>query len=92
MEYTVLGDTVNTASRLESFDKEMATPELADRACRILIGESTWELLDGQFQTRCVGTLSLKGKAETVTIHLVLGEANATTVANDAQREPSPTV
>ena len=70
MEYTVLGDTVNTASRLESFDKGL----LSDRPCRILISEATRACLDGNFETQLVGEMNLKGKTEGVTIHAVVGE------------------
>jgi len=68
-EYTVLGDTVNTAARLESFDKTLD----ADNNCRILIGDPTLSYLADQFQTESVGTVHLKGKAELVSIHLVEG-------------------
>jgi len=68
-EYTVLGDTVNTASRLESFDKNID----AESACRILISETTLECLDGQFVTECVGSVYLKGKESRVTIYRVIG-------------------
>jgi len=68
-EYTVLGDTVNTASRLESFDKNID----AESACRILISETTLECLDGQFATECVGSVYLKGKESRVTIYRVIG-------------------
>jgi adenylate cyclase len=67
-EYTVIGDSVNTASRLESFDKELH----ADDVCRILVSEATRALLGDEFQTEPVGTMSLKGKAEKVTIHRVV--------------------
>ena len=70
MEYTVLGDTVNTASRLESFDKGL----LSDRPCRILISEATRAWLDGNVETQLVGEMNLKGKTEGVTIHAVVGE------------------
>ncbi|MGO9526852.1 MAG: CHASE2 domain-containing protein [Verrucomicrobiia bacterium] len=77
MEYAVVGDTVNTASRLESFDKDLADGESGNAYCRILIGETTYKLLDNQFHTKLVGILPLKGKAEKVTIYRVMREAVA---------------
>ncbi|HUI06628.1 MAG TPA: adenylate/guanylate cyclase domain-containing protein [Verrucomicrobiae bacterium] len=73
MEYAVLGDTVNTASRLESLDRDSAGREPANGCCRILIGESTYQLLENRFRASLVGTLPLKGKAEKVTIYQVVG-------------------
>jgi adenylate cyclase len=73
LEYTVLGDTVNTASRLESFDKYVLAPHTTGSPCRILIGEATLRYLGGQFQTQKVGEVHLKGKEETVTIYRVVG-------------------
>jgi adenylate cyclase len=69
LEFTVMGDTVNTAARLESFDKDYASGD----ACRILIGQPTFELLDGQFKTEFVQSIELKGKHEKTTIYRVLG-------------------
>jgi len=71
MDYTVIGDTVNTAARLESFDKNLA----AEIPCRILISETTLKLLHGRFLTEPVGEVSLKGKEEKITIYLVKGYA-----------------
>ena len=76
MEYTVLGDTVNTASRLESLDRDSADQEPANGSCRILIGESTYKLLDNRFHASLIGTLSLRGKAEKVTVYQVVGEVD----------------
>jgi adenylate cyclase len=45
-KYTTVGDTVNIASRLESFDKDLVDPDLADSPCRILIGETTLRYLN----------------------------------------------
>lgn len=68
-EYAVLGDTVNTASRLESFDKNIEP----DNLCRILIGESTLKLIRGHsFQTEQVGEVKLKGKQTQTTIYRVI--------------------
>jgi len=77
MEYAVVGDTVNTASRLESFDNDLADCESGNAYCRILIGETTYKLLDNQFHTKLVGISPLKGKAEKVTIYCVMREAVA---------------
>jgi adenylate cyclase len=70
LEFTVMGDTVNTAARLESFDKDYA----ANETCRILIGGSTFELLDGKFATEFVQTIELKGKSRKTSIYRVLTE------------------
>ena len=69
LEFTVIGDTVNTASRLESFDKDYAVED----PCRILIGQSTVDRVNGQFVTEFVRTIELKGKAQKTTIYRVLG-------------------
>ena len=73
LKYTTIGDVVNIASRLESFDKDLVLPDLEASSCRILIGESTLRYLDDQFQTRHVGELSLKGKEEKIMAYWVLG-------------------
>lgn len=67
-EYTVLGDTVNTASRLESYDKTLD----ADNLCRILISDSTLQYLCNQLQIEPVGEVSLKGKQTKLTIYRVV--------------------
>lgn len=71
MEYTVIGDTVNTASRLESFDKTVATPD-AQRPCRILVGESTWQMVRDSYQTEQIGECQLKGKHNILNIYRVI--------------------
>lgn len=69
MEYTVLGDTVNIASRLESFEKD--NHHAPDSVCRVLIGETTFRCLNGRFQIEEVGQVHLKGKQQGIAVYRV---------------------
>lgn len=73
LEYTVIGDTVNIAARLESLDKDVSDPNNPDSICRILVGETTYQHLGNEFHTHCVGKISLKGKEEKITVYRVIG-------------------
>lgn len=65
-DYTVMGDAVNLASRLESANKAYGT--------RIMIGEETLKLTDGKFVTRPLDRLRVKGKERPVEVFELLGE------------------
>jgi len=76
-EYVVVGDTVNTASRLESLDKELHAPDTDVNPCRILIGETTMRYLGGRIETDWVGDFSLKGKQQKIGVYRVIGRSLA---------------
>jgi adenylate cyclase len=62
IEFTVLGDTVNVAQRLEGF----ARPN------RVFIGPDTYLSVAGKFNTRPVGNIEVKGRTQPVDTHEVL--------------------
>ena len=65
LSYTVIGDTVNTVQRLESFTRQLG-------ASSAVIGQTTYEALqDKQFELNleALGSFSLKGKREAVSIY-----------------------
>jgi adenylate cyclase len=67
LEYSVLGDTVNIAARLESLNKE------ADGgAHHILISQDTRDRLEGRFATEFVGMYALKGRSAKTAVYRVL--------------------
>jgi adenylate cyclase len=61
MEYTVLGDTVNCASRIESLAP----------ANRVAVGELTYEKVKDEFQFESLGETLVKGKSKTIKVYLV---------------------
>jgi adenylate cyclase len=64
MDYTIIGDGVNLASRLESACKQYAA--------RILISENTFRKLHGTYRIREVDRVVVKGKSEPVGVYEVL--------------------
>ena len=70
MDYTAIGDTVNTAARLESNAKRG----------QVLVSEHLYKRLEGRIQVREIGEIPLKGKSQGVCVYELLGvEAPAET-------------
>ncbi|HLJ57504.1 MAG TPA: adenylate/guanylate cyclase domain-containing protein, partial [Chthonomonadaceae bacterium] len=68
--YTVIGDAVNAAARLEPLNKEFGT--------EILISEAVLEKLDGTIDARYVGELTIRGREEGIRAYSVTGRAATT--------------
>ena len=68
LEYGVIGDSVNIASRLESYAKERQS-----EICRILIAHDTLVYIQSEFKVESWGPVALKGKHQVVEVYRVLG-------------------
>ena len=67
MEYTVIGDAVNFASRTESLNKPFSTD--------ILITENTWNLVKDRIIVEEMPSVRIKGKEKPVKIYAVVNAA-----------------
>lgn len=82
-DYTIIGDSVNVAARLESFDKS-----IEGGVCRILISEATYHYVQGQFSIELLGNALLKGRQKPVNIYQVLLEGFSQSEISDFSDSP----
>ena len=64
MSYSLVGDTVNSASRIEGLTKEYG--------CDIIISQTTFNLLTESYNTRPLDQVKVKGKENKIIIHQLL--------------------
>ncbi|MDD3050495.1 MAG: CHASE2 domain-containing protein [Candidatus Cloacimonetes bacterium] len=68
MDYTAIGDTVNTSARLEGVNKIYGTS--------VMLSESTYKLVKDQFICRKLDCIKVKGRNEPIFIYELLAEVN----------------
>jgi adenylate cyclase len=65
LEYTVMGETVSVAARLEGLNKELGT--------EILLSSATAEMLTGRFELEPLGEVDVRGRPEPLEVLTVRG-------------------
>ena len=73
-DYSVLGDSVNLASRLEGQSENFGVP--------IILGSSTAKLVSGDFAVLELDSIRVKGKSEPETVYCLVGPGDA--ISDDA--------
>ena len=64
MEYTVIGDEVNVAARLEQLNKQFKS--------KIIVGPQTYELAKNHFNFEPMGSIKVKGRSQAVDAYKVV--------------------
>ncbi len=70
LNYSVIGDTVNVAARLESVNKLV----LDNNPHKILITNATFTYVGDRYLSREIGTVCLQGREQEISVHCILGE------------------
>ena len=65
--YTLIGDAMNLTSRIEGLTKEFL--------CDIILSQTTYNLLTGNFLTKNLSSVTVKGKKQEIMIYQLLGYA-----------------
>ncbi len=70
LNFSVLGDTVNVAARLEAMNKEVKE----DNPYGILITNETWEYVSDRYNAKPVKSIQLRGRKQETIICSILGK------------------
>lgn len=70
LSYSVVGDTVNVAARLEAMTKNLTV----DKQFKILLTDRTYSYVKEQYLGEEVGAIQLRGKVDETTVYTIVGE------------------
>jgi len=70
LNYSVIGDAVNVAARLEAMNKEI----VSDSPFNLLVTGRTFAYVCDRYEGQKVGEIQLRGKKEETVVYAILGE------------------
>ncbi|WP_333135408.1 adenylate/guanylate cyclase domain-containing protein [Microcoleus sp. Pol11C2] len=70
LNYSVIGDAVNVAARLEAMNKEI----VSDSPFNLLVTARTFAYVRDRYEGQKVGAIQLRGKKELTVVYAILGE------------------
>lgn len=70
LNYSVLGDTVNIAARLEAMNKELT----GDKPYKILLTNETFDYVSDRYHGQQVTTIQLRGRKQDTMIYTIVGK------------------
>lgn len=70
LNYSVIGDAVNVAARLEAMNKEI----VSDSPFNLLVTGRTFAYVRDRYEGQKVGSIQLRGKKELTVVYAILGE------------------
>ncbi len=70
LNYSVIGDAVNVAARLEAMNKEI----VSDSPFNLLVTGRTFAYVRDRYEGQKVGSIQLRGKKEQTVVYAILGE------------------
>jgi adenylate cyclase len=74
VSYTIIGDNVNLAARIQDLTKVYSWP--------IIISENTYQLIQDEFEVEFIERTLVRGKTESVNIYKILGPKGASASEN----------
>ncbi len=83
IDYTVIGDTVNVAARLEGVSK-------VGKHTRVIVSDATWQAVKEMFEAEPMGMDRVKGKAQQVQMFEIVGPRRVEQFLQDLDSPDEP--